>query len=142
MIGKKLRTKFVAMIGGRNRVASRYAQLGPSFGKPVVLVTLLSADAEAQEKAIQRHAGQSSHLPVFVVTDPNVAVFQDKKCIFEHFPPPHIVQSQRNAGDWTGYFQERWRTLHLKWGPRWTVGYGREFSEYLQQCGLSGSMPE
>ena len=142
MIGKKLRTKFKAFIGGRYVAASRYAQVGPSCGTPVVLVTLLSADAATQDKAIQRHAGQTSHLPVFLVTNPNVAALQDVNCIFEHFPPPHIVHLYPGVGDWTGYFQERWRTLHLKWGPRWTVCYGVEFVAYLQKCGLSGNMPE
>lgn len=142
MIGKKLRTKFVDFIGGRKMPVSRYAQLGPSCGKPIVLVTLLSADADAQDMAIRRHAGQTSHLPVFVVTNPNVAAFQDVNCIFEHFPPPHMVHAHGGVGDWTGYFQERWRTLHMKWTPRWTVCYGCDFVDYLQDCGLSGSMPE
>jgi hypothetical protein len=142
MIGEKLRTKLKAFTGGRKVATSRYAQLGPSFGKPVVLVTLLYADADTQDKAIQRHTGQTSHLPVFLVTNPDVSVLQDANCIFEHLPPPHMVRSHPGVGDWTGYFQERWRTLHLKWGPRWTVCYGFEFETYLQKCGLSGSMPE
>lgn len=141
MISGILRTKLQILSGVSKNAVSRYVQYDEGAKKPVVLVTLLSTDAVTRDKAIRTHSKKTSHQPVFVVTNSDVSAFQAGDCVFEHIPASHVVRVFGSSGDWQSYLQERWRTVHLKWGPKWTVCYGRNFEAYLQDCGFSGKTP-
>ena len=142
MISGILRKKLLPLFGASKDTVSRYAQYDEAAKrKPVVLVTLLATDAATRDKAIRTHSKKSSYQAVFVVTNSDVTAFQDGERVFEHIPALHVVREFASSGDWQSYLQERWRTVHLKWGPKWTVCYGRNFEAYLQDCGFSDSKP-
>lgn len=110
-------------------------QQWPSEGRPVVLVTLLDAAPERVGRAIRDHGGRRPWRAVFLTTgdDPR-ALFATGSPV-EHLPGPAMVATSLTGCDWQAYLHERWRRVHQKWVPRWTVNYGPTFGEYLIRSG-------
>lgn len=108
-----------------------YLQYSRAESPPIILVTLLSTDMNISSSALVRHANKKGYRVVFVVTNPDVHIFQVAGCTFEYLPSPEIIVNMADAGDWQSYLQERWNMINSKWSPRWTIEYGISIEAYL-----------
>lgn len=100
--------------------------------RPVVLVTLLDAPPDRLIRALRDHGGRRLWRPVFLTAAADLRALIATGHPVEHLPAPSPVS---DALDWPIYLRERWRRVHQKWVPHWTVNYGASFEEYLIRCG-------
>lgn len=110
-------------------------QQWPCDGRPVVLVTLLEANDDRRTRALRDHRGARPWLPVFLTTDADLRPLIATGHPVEHLPDPALTSFGAEALDWSAYLQQRWRRVHQKWCPRWTVEYGSAFAQYLIRQG-------
>ncbi len=121
---------------------SIFLQYSSDDSRPTVLVTLISVDEKTVTRALLRHGNKNSYRVVFIVTNPDVRLFQEAECIFEYLPAPTIVENMQDVGDWQSYLQERWNMINSKWSPRWTVEYGLNIKTYLNKTKYVGTLTE
>lgn len=109
-------------------------QQWPAEARPVVLVTLLEAPPDRLARALRDHGGRRIWRPVFLTTEVDLRALIASGHPVEHLPGPAMMRG-RETLDWGAYLQERWRRVHQKWVPRWTVNYGTAFGAYLIRPG-------
>lgn len=100
--------------------------------RPVVLITLLDPPPARLARALRDHGGRRLWRPVFLTTVADLRELIATGHPVEHLPAPLPVSDRL---DWPAYLRERWRRVHQKWVPRWTVHYGTSFDEYLIRYG-------
>lgn len=112
---------------------SALCQLPQGAAAPAVLVTLLGADADQTRRAVERHGKVRSYRPVFVVSNPDTRPLLGTGLTCEHVCGLDDIRRHRLAGDWPSYVTERWRMIHTKWKPAWSVAYALSFNDYLSE---------
>ncbi len=114
-------------------------QQWPGETRPVVLVTLLEAAPARLARALRDHGGRRLWRPVFLTTEVDLRALIASGHPVEHLPALAMAQG-RETLDWADYLQERWRRVHQKWVPRWTVNYGTDFGAYLIRLGNGATL--
>lgn len=97
---------------------------------PSVLVTHLEPDKTSVDDVLQRAGSLWGARPILVITDAKVRAMLGTGIAFEHLPSARQIISHKGAGDWRIYLQQRWRMIHTKWRPLYTIHVAMSYDEY------------